>query len=116
MTEPVFAAHIMLATLSGAMIILFGAFYAFFFAWSRLKNSASHALLAYASYAVFAVFTLVLARALHLSGHWHILIGLILLGYWLAPYGVWRLCVSTHAHEKTQATTRTRQTRNYKFH
>jgi len=74
MTEPVLASNIMLATMAGAMMILFGAFYAFFFAWSRLKNDTTYAILAYSSYAVFVVFTVVLMQVLHLSGYWRILV------------------------------------------
>jgi hypothetical protein len=38
-----------------------------------------------------------LANSLHLSGHWLILVLLMLIGYLLAPHGIWRLCVGTHA-------------------
>lgn len=99
MTEPVLASNIMLATMAGAMMILFGAFYAFFFAWSRLRHNPHYSMLAYASYAIFAVFTAVLVQVLHLSGYWRILVALILLGYLLAPHGIWHLCVGTHPHD-----------------
>ena len=107
MTEPVLASNIMLATMAGAMMILFGAFYAFFFAWSRLKNNTSYATLAYLSYGIFAVFTVVLVQVLHLSGYWRILVALILLGYLLAPHGIWHLCVGTHPHEEEMAASST---------
>ncbi len=104
MTEPVLASNIMLATMAGAMMILFGAFYAFFFAWSRLKKSSRYRVLAYGSYAVFALFTATLVNVLHLSGYWKILVALLLLGYLLAPHGIWHLCVGTHPHEEEAVT------------
>ncbi len=99
MTEPVLASNIMLSAMAGAMMILFGAFYAFFFAFSRLKNNHRHLLLAYASYGVFAAFTLVLMHTLNLEGYWRILTFLLLVGYLLAPHGIWHLCVGTHKHK-----------------
>jgi hypothetical protein len=96
MSEALQAQEIMLATLSGALVVLFGAMYAMLFAFARL----SHPFLmpfAYAAYSLFAAFALVLARSLHMSGFWLIVILTMLVGYLLAPHGIWHLCVGTHA-------------------
>ncbi|MBT8059858.1 MAG: hypothetical protein KJO33_09695 [Gammaproteobacteria bacterium] len=95
MSEALQAREIMLATGSGALVVLFGALYAMLFAFARLR----HPLLmpfAYAAYLLFAASTLVLAHALHLSGFWLLIIGVMLVGYLLAPHGIWHLCVGTH--------------------
>jgi hypothetical protein len=96
MPDALQAQEIMLATLSGALVVLFGALYAMLFAFARLRHPFLMPL-AYGAYALFAAAALVLANALHLSGYWLILVLLMLAGYLLAPHGIWHLCVGTHS-------------------
>ena len=96
MIEPVASEHILLAGVTGAMVVLFGAAYALFFALGRLQNRAPFRWLAWASYAGLAVSTAGLARALNLGGYWSVLVVVMLTGYLLAPHAIWWLCVGTH--------------------
>ena len=99
MNETLQAREIMLATLSGGLVVMFGALYAMLFALGRLRHP--HLMpLAYVAYALFAAAALVLASALHFAGYWLILLLVMLVGYLLAPHGIWHLCVGTHAHPK----------------
>jgi len=97
MSETLQAQEIMLAALAGALVVLFGAIYAGVFALSRLRH-ASLMPFAYAAYALFAASTWVLADSLHFEGFWLVVIGVMLVGYLLAPHAVWHLCVGTHMH------------------
>ena len=87
------------AFFSAALIILAGACYALFYAWARLAGKRSFLLLAAGCYLLLAASTFILSRALHLDGHWLVLIGVMLLGYLLAPPAIWRLCAGTHQAE-----------------
>ena len=99
MIEPVAAQHIMLATMAGAMVIMFGAIYALLFAWSRTKKYPSLMIGAYFSYLLLAIATATLAYTLNLSGFWFVIVLVMLVGYFLAPHGIWYLCVGTHKSE-----------------
>ncbi len=99
MTDPVSAQHIMLATMAGALVILFGAFYAFFFAWSKLKKHPRMMIGAYVSYLLFAISTAIMAYTLNLTGFWFSIVVVMLIGYLLAPHGIWYLCEGTHQSE-----------------
>ena len=104
MTEPMQAQQIMLATMAGAMIVMFGAAYAFLFAWSRISRKPLVMPLAYAAYGILAAAVLVLAKSLDLSGFWTIVVWVMLLGYLLAPHGIWHLCVRTHEDQHSEET------------
>ena len=91
---------IMLATMSGAMVVLAGALYAAVYAIGKLSDSAALVRLSYLFYGVLVVSVLVLARTLDFSGIWNWVAAVMLAGYLLAPQGIWRLCVGTHIAEK----------------
>ncbi len=103
------AGSIMLATMAGAMIVLAGALYAGAFAISKLTGNSHIGTVSYLFYAILLVSVLVLARTLNFSGFWNWVAGVMLLGYFLAPQAIWRLCVSTHAdsHDEAEAVTPT---------
>ncbi len=101
MTEPVVAQQIMLAAMAGAMIVMFGALYAFVFAWARLRQRPYLMPVAYAFYACLTAAALILARAFHFSDFWFTIILVMLAGYLLAPHAIWHLCVATHEVEDT---------------
>ena len=96
MIEPVALQDFFVTFFSSALVILFGACYAGLYAWAKLRGKPSLLLWAYACYAALVASTLALARAAHLHGEWQILVGLMLAGYLLAPWGVWRLCADSH--------------------
>ncbi|RLL54776.1 hypothetical protein D8Y20_03085 [Mariprofundus sp. EBB-1] len=97
MIEPVELQDFFIVFFSGAMIIMTGALYALFFAWSRLQAKPWLMSLAYISYAALFVSVLTLAAAAHLYGFWWWLVVIMLVGYLFAPHGIWKLCVGTHS-------------------
>jgi hypothetical protein len=101
MLEPVKLDDFFIVFFSAAAVILFGASYALLFAWSRMKDQPRLMLVAYAAYGglVFSVITLALAANLFNSLFWSVIVGLMLIGYLLAPQAIWHLCVKTHADE-----------------
>ncbi len=94
--EPVAAGQIMQAVIAGAVVILTGALYALLFALGRLHGSRPLLALAFAAYGALAGAVFVLAAALHLTGYWTWLVAVMLLGYLIAPWGIWYLCTGTH--------------------
>jgi hypothetical protein len=99
MIEPIALPDFFIGFFSGALIILTAAVYAALFAWEKLRGGA---LLRYGSrlaYGLLLICVAVFAKALHLDGHWRILVVLMVVGYWWMPRLIWRLCTATHAHE-----------------
>jgi hypothetical protein len=88
---------ILLATMAGAMVVLAGALYAAVFAIGKLAKNSNLVRLSYLFYAVLVVSVLVLARTLNFSGIWNGVALMMLVGYLLAPQGIWKLCIGTHA-------------------
>jgi uncharacterized membrane protein len=105
MLEPVKLDDFFIVFFSAAAVILFGASYALMFAWSRMKGLPRLMMLAYAAYAglVISVITLALAANLFNTLFWSVIVGLMLIGYLLAPHFIWQLCVKTHADEAQPA-------------
>ena len=101
--------EIFFSTMAGAAIVLFGAFYALFFALGRLHSSRSLMAVALASYIVLAGAVVVLIDALHLSGFWLLVTTVMLVGYFFAPRAIWSLCVGTHASDDAESQPRTIQ-------
>lgn len=103
MIEPVDLDKFFIAFFSAAMIILMGACYAIFFTLHKLTQKQSLLAFAYLSYALLVVSVMFLSDALHLHGYWQFLVWVMVIGYLLAPHGIWHLCRGTHAvaHDKT---------------
>lgn len=99
MGEAITLQEMYFSTMAGAAIVLFGAFYALFFALGRLHASRALLAAAMASYAVLAAAVVVLIQALHLGGFWLLVTSVMLVGYFFAPRAIWSLCVGTHASE-----------------
>lgn len=99
--EPVALENFFLTFFTGAAVILCGALYALLFAWARVRRDARFLAAAYLSYAGLALAVLTLAQVTHLfhSLFWSGVVLLMLVGYLLAPHGIWHLCVGTHPHE-----------------
>ncbi|MDX8409586.1 MAG: hypothetical protein R8J84_06030 [Mariprofundales bacterium] len=96
MIEPVELKDFFIVFFSGAMTIMAGALYALLFAWSRLQAKPWMMALAYGSYGILFISVLTLGSAAHLNGFWWWLVIAMLVGYLLAPQGIWKLCVGTH--------------------
>jgi hypothetical protein len=99
MVEPVALSDFFISFFSGALIILIAAIYAGLFTWEKLCGGP---LLRYGSWLAYALLLAcvgVFAQVLHLEGHWRVLVGLMVVGYWWMPRLIWRLCTTTHAHE-----------------
>ena len=96
MNEALTAQQILAAGASGALIVLFGAFYAFFFSINRLRPSRYWPIATIASFILLVACSIVLAIALELHGSWQMAIGFILICYYFAPYLIWHLSVATH--------------------
>ncbi|HEX8980305.1 MAG TPA: hypothetical protein VF811_11405 [Parasulfuritortus sp.] len=101
MIEPVQLADFFTVFFSAAMVIVAGAVYALLFAFARLKKLPRLMPFAYLAYAGLAASAVTLARAANLLNHplWAGIVGLMLLGYLVAPHAIWHLCVGTHADE-----------------
>lgn len=99
MLQPVELANFFTVFFSAALVILCGALYALLFAWSRVTRRPWLMPWAYAAYLGLTASVIVLGRAANLfdGGLWTVVIALMLVGYLLAPHGVWHLCVGTHA-------------------
>lgn len=104
MIEPVALANFFTVFFSAAMVIMTGAAYALLFAFARLKQAPRLMPLAYLGYAGLAVSVLVLGDAANLfhSTFWTAIVGLMLIGYLVAPHAIWHLCVGTHAGEHAE--------------
>lgn len=104
MVEPVALANFFTVFFSAAMVIMTGALYALLFAFSRVKRLPRLMPMAYLAYLGLFASVLTLANAANLfhSTFWTAIVGLMLLGYLLAPHAIWHLCVGTHADEHTE--------------
>jgi len=100
MLEPVELKDFFIVFFSGAMVIMAGALYALLFAWSRLQSKPWLMLLAYGAYGILFVSVITLGSAAHLNGFWWWLVVAMLVGYLLAPHGIWKLCVGTHTDQE----------------
>jgi len=100
MINPVEMQDFFAAFFSGALVIVFGAVYALLLAWGRLKDSRGFVAAAYAVYAMLAASVFVLSEAMHFDGFWNLLTVVMLVGYLLAPHGIWLLSRDTHEHEE----------------
>ena len=103
--EPVELANFFTVFFSAAMVIVTGALYALLFAYSRIKAMPRLMPAAYLAYTGLVVAVLFLGDAANLfnSRFWTVIIGLMLLGYLVAPRAIWHLCVGTHQLDEDEA-------------
>jgi uncharacterized membrane protein HdeD (DUF308 family) len=99
MIQPVDLKDFLLTFFVSAGIILSGACYALFYAWARLRDRPRFLRWALLAYAVLAVCAGVLMMTAHLDGSWRALTVMMLIGYFLAPSAIFRLCAATHDAE-----------------
>ena len=100
MSEPLALNNLFLGTLSGAAVVLTGAFYALFFALGKVQKNSAFIVAALASYVLLVIAVFALARALQFSGFWMFVAAAMLIGYFLAPRAIWRLCIGTHGEHQ----------------
>lgn len=110
MVEALSAQQLLAAGASGALMVMFGACYAFFFAINRLRPSRWWPLATYISFALLVVCSIVLAISLRLDTFWQLAIGFILVCYFFSTHFIWRLSVATHAEEHSAETSISLQT------
>ena len=96
MVEPVGVQDIMIAAMAGAMVVMFGAAFAFAFAMAKLNKKRLLMGVAYGTYVGLVISVFVLAYALNLNGSWWAVTITMLVGYLLAPQAIWKLSVGTH--------------------
>ncbi len=96
MIESIELRGLFLGTLSGAMVVLAGAFYALFFALGAIQRRTAFWAAAALSFAVLSIAVVVLAGSLDFSGVWYLVAAVMLVAYLLAPLGIWKLCQGTH--------------------
>lgn len=111
MIEPVQLADFFTVFFSAAMVIMTGALYALLFAYARVKHVPRLMPMAYLAYGGLVVSVLTLARAANLLHHpfWTAIVGLMLVGYLLAPHGIWHLCVGTHSEDHAEKSVPSKQ-------
>ena len=101
--DPVFIQHVMVSTVFGAGVVLFGAGYAIFLALSRLQGmSRKRRMLGWIAigwYLLLVFCVLGLVQTLHLRGWWFGLVVLMLIGYFVGPRFIWRLSDEMHSNE-----------------
>jgi len=99
MIDPVSLDDLMLAAIAGAMVIVCGAMYAGLFALAKKLDRPAFMAGAYAGYAGLLASVVVLARTLNLDGAWQSVSAVMVVGYFVAPRLIWRLCTGTHESE-----------------
>lgn len=104
MIEPAQLSNFFTVFFSSALIILFGAVYAIFFAFAKIKNNKIFLVVAYVAYIGLLISVVVLAEAANLATHmfWRSVIGLMIVGYFFAPRLIWNLCIATHNDKSDQ--------------
>ncbi len=96
MIETIELRGLFFGTMSGALVVLAGAFYALFFALAAIQRKRAFWAAAALSFAVLTLAVIVLAGSLDFSGVWLLVAAIILVAYLLAPIGIWKLCQGTH--------------------
>jgi apolipoprotein N-acyltransferase len=100
--EPVAAHDLFVALLAGASVLVGGMTYAFLFGMSRVYRIPMLMPFAYLGYGMLAVAALTLSDVLHFTGPWQITTVVILVGYLLAPHGIWHLCLGLHGADERE--------------
>lgn len=96
MIEPVELKDFLTVFFASAGVILFGAGYAFGYAWAELRNSPKLRRYAYLSYALLLFCVAALSSAAHFQGAWLLLSFIMAAGYFWAPRILMQLCIKTH--------------------
>lgn len=100
MIEPVAAQNLGLFFVVAAGVVLLGFGYALLYALGRAYPHRGWRYGALLAYALLVLAVLALVRLGNWSGLWRVLAGFLLLGYGLAPIGIFRLMATTHRNEQ----------------
>ena len=96
MVEPEVIHRVAGAALVGGMVVLFGAGYAIFHALAGLTGSRRMVAASILCYALLCAAAAGFAALLQLRGWWLALMGLLLVGYFVAPRFIWKLSLAVH--------------------
>ena len=96
MVEPEVIHRVAGAALVGGVMVLFGAGYAIFHALAGLTGSHRMAAASILCYALLCASAAGFAALLQLKGWWLALMGLVLIGYFVAPRFIWKLSLALH--------------------
>ncbi len=96
MIEPVALEHFFLFFFAAALVILAALGYTLLYSFSKLYRKKSLQYWAGLAYGVLVAAVFWLAFLGNLHGFWSSLVGMLLIGYGLAPVLIWHLCVATH--------------------
>ena len=96
MVDPEVIHRVAGAALLGGVMVLFGAGYAIFHALAGLTGSRRMVSVSLLCYALLCVCAVAFSALLKLGGWWLALMGLLLLGYFIAPRFIWRLSLAVH--------------------
>ena len=96
MVDPEVIHRVAGAALVGGVMVLFGAGYAIFHALAGLTGSRRMVGVSLLCYALLCGSAFAFAALLKLAGWWLALMGLLLIGYFVAPRFIWRLSLAVH--------------------
>ncbi|MYE24113.1 MAG: hypothetical protein F4Y01_09240 [Gammaproteobacteria bacterium] len=96
MVEPEVIHRVAGAALLGGVMVLFGAGYAIFHALAGLTGSRGMARASILSYGLLCCCAVGFAALLQLADWWLALMGLLLIGYFVAPRFIWKLSLAVH--------------------
>ena len=96
MVEPEVIHRVAGAALLGGVMVLFGAGYAIFHALAGLTGSRRMAGASILSYGLLCCCAVGFAALLQLADWWLALMGLLLIGYFVAPRFIWKLSLALH--------------------
>ena len=96
MVEPEVIHRVAGAALLGGVMVLFGAGYAIFHALAGLTGSRRMLGVSILCYALLCCCTVGFALLLQLADWWLALMGLLLIGYFVAPRFIWKLSLAVH--------------------
>ena len=96
MVDPEVIHRVAGAALLGGVMVLFGAGYAIFHALAGLTGSRRMVGVSLLCYALLCGCAVAFSALLKLGGWWLALMGLLLIGYFIAPRFIWRLSLAVH--------------------
>ncbi|MDE0006923.1 MAG: hypothetical protein OXS50_01450 [Gammaproteobacteria bacterium] len=96
MVDPEVIHRVAGAALLGGVMVLFGAGYAIFHALAGLTGSRRMVGVSLLCYALLCGCAVAFSALLKLAGWWLALMGLLLIGYFIAPRFIWRLSLALH--------------------
>lgn len=94
--------HLATAAISAGGIVMLATLYALFYALGQLRGNSTMIHASYGAFVLFLGAVWTFTRALDLSGIWLLLVGVLVVGYFVAPRWIWKLSVATHGIEQNR--------------